>query len=526
MVSIGFLRRFLFAALPAWGKEKANKAAFRRLLRELRADRAGIYDPILNRLSKSFAEGLADLEAIAGKLLPVYKATIAGNDADARTSELDVIRSMLRGAGLELASFAFDTLKDEVFAKGAKSVDDIDDAFKARLAIFEGAGFKEISTGLGTNRRIAALCEFDFTSILEPFKIGGAGRAELGSCHAGLVAENLLDLYFLLCNLKPDAGTAAVLSALTESVAVQGDGFEQSSADLRGLSELLGGKLEPERLGAIIRCIQGNPGLELRSADDDARGLDRIVTTLKEEFGKKRREFVEIQERKDFDRKMHFLFGDVPLVPLEGYTQESSVILSDGGLIGYKYVLPMRILKSFLTLHFRAFVAPAVSALSVEADIIDKEFKIAIGDGVEAVNTVALAVAKFEEDMTVAAYSKSGTIVDQVSKGLLDASVKAKARRMIDEINASADRIIQSAFSRLSALRETLARLATDIRASSPALVLNAHYLVSLKPELVKGLLKSGHLVDSAIGLLRLFAVDLGKARKNLRPTDPPAIGT
>jgi len=524
MTHLGFIARFFLANLPVWGTDRMKKLALQRLIRKLKGDRVPIYDPIRDRLLRPFAEALVALKEAVDSLEPVYRATVVGNEADRRKSELDLARSLLRRSGLETTSLAFETIKDEVFAKGARTIGDIDALFAARILVFDDSAFKDCSLGIDNNRRIAALCDFDFDALLGNFRRQGQDSGTLGNAPAFPVGENLHDLYFLLEGLRIDSGTEDSLRLLAQSVSVAGHGVDECLASLSRIKDLLADRLESKRLGMVIRCIESDAELELRMDRIEGTCLAALVKGFRSDFAKRRKEYLEVQSRLDFEQKMKDLFGDIPLVPLEGYTEERGTVLAEGGLPGFKYIQPLRILKSFYSLHFRKTVAPAVSAIALEVDIVDRDFNKQIGDDVESVMAMAIALVKFEEDLTVGPFSRIGPIVETLPRMPLDGPVLTKARRLVDDINESADRVIQGSFLRLGVLRDTLARLAGDIRRPSPTLVLNAPYLLSTKPELVRGLLKAGQIVDKALAVLKLFAVDLSAAKKDLGKLEQTAV--
>ncbi len=510
MARYGFMSRLVLSFLPLFGSERTKRVALGFLIKELRADRVRVYEPLLNRLTPTFGDALAELQAATAALAPVYGATMGGKDASGRRLELQLARATLHSLGLELGALNFDTIREERFGDGPVKVEELDEVFGRRMEVLSDQRFKACAEGLGNNRRLADLCAFDFETLLGPFRRNSPGR--FGPCRAEPMIEGLLDLYFLIEGLDPGEKTERVLGLI---VAESGMG-EGGRAALSRLGELFAGPLKAARLGKVIRCAKGEPEYELRTARTEVDCLPALIRELRDSYYKARRAFVEAEARRLFEERMKGLFGDLALVPMEGYSEENAKRLGEEGFEPFRYVLPLRILRSFFSLHFTSLVTPAIGGFSIEADITDKGFKTALGDSVEAVSAVGATLLGFDQRIGAFILSELGPMLEREKREGEDRAGRLRASRLLARADEEADGLIQGAFSRLGALRGVLGRLAADLKEKSPNVVLNAHFLLTQKPELVKAIFKAGQNLDRLLDLLRNFAVDLEAAKTGL----------
>lgn len=510
MARYGFLIRLALSLLPLLGSERTRRVALGFLIRELRGDPLRVYDPLLNRLTPAFGAALAELQGLLARLGPAYGALLGGRVEAERRLELSLLRSTLRGFGLELSALSFEGIREELAQGGPVSMDEVDELFRRRMELFSDQKFRDCAEGLGQNRRLVDLGAFDFSSLLAAFPQRAPGR--LGPARAEPLHERLHDLYFLLEGLEPSDKTGRVLSHILSEAGVE----EDAPALLGALRRLLSGPLESRRLAKIIRCARGEPEFELRSGRAELGCLPAFVRELQDSYAGAKRVYLEGEARRAFEAKMKGLFGDLGLVPLDGYSEANGRRLAEAGLPAFRYVLPLQILRSFFALHFSSLVMPAVGELSIEADITDRAFKVALGDSVEAVAAMGEAIAGFDQRVASLYLAELGPMLEREKREGQDRSGRLRARQLLERADEEADRLVQSSFSRLGALRAVLARLAGDLREKSPALVLNAHFLLSQRPELVRGLLKAGQAVEGLLGVLRNFAVDLEAAKKGL----------
>lgn len=516
MASFGFLQRFLMLHIAVWGREKLKKQAFVRIIKELKKEKNGIYDPVRNRLTREFAEAVLALSGIAGRMLPVYRKTLTGNPDDRKKAETGLIEKVLQAFQLDLGSFRFEALSEEVLRRQGKGIRELDTAFKERLEVFKDDRFKHCCRGYGLNLRMAGLCAFDFISLLEPFRTSGAPLRGFSSCSAPRVMENLMDLYFLIHGLESEEAAETVFSALTEQAAADSRGPEEIHDDMENMKTLLAGPLECGRLALIIRCIMENPALELKTETVAADPLEDLTKSLVEEYRSGRHELIRIWTERSFQSRLHALFGERTLAVVEGYTPENSTLLFEAGLPEFRYMEPMRILKNFSEVFYKPIVHPAFQSFFLEAEFSDADFSEDLHEAVEGMGERGIALERFEKEMAIFSFSKIQPTIDLMQGGLADHASKAKAVKVVEKINEEADRIIQDYFAILTRLRTGMEKIRIDILAHGPELLRNTSFLKSKRPQLVTELERGVELLEKALRLLRMFSVDLEATKKDL----------
>lgn len=517
---MGMIVRLLVVALPAWGKERERRAALARLIRDIRERGPATYNPFTNRLSRRFAESVLELQRHVEGLAPIYRK-VEESSSGRRAVELRLLRNYVRSTGLDPSAFSFEGIATELSDKGGWEVEEADSLFSSRLAVFDTPAFRQFRTAYTRNLQLAALISFDFESLVLPFRRDVQAKdIGLRSAPAEFLLDNLQDLHFLVGALAPEASAETALESIAKVLQAPKEATEEACIHLRGATALIKDELSGDRLAALIRCAAGEPELELRTFAIEGDGLGKVVEAIAAEYWKKRNEYADESSRKRLDDRMKRIFGDIPLMPLEGYSEELSAALAEAGLGSFRYVLPLRILKTFIALHLSKVIRPALSRLGLEADIPDRSLASWLGDGIEALVALAESIDRLDQDLALGSRSGLVKLAEKLPQTGADLPERSKARRTVDEANTMADRIVQDAFGRFASIREMLQTLRDDLRSRAPAIILNAPFLLSKKPELVKGLEQALELVEQVSELLGAVAVDLGAARRSLAPKE------
>jgi len=511
------VQRFLLVYFPVWGKEKPRKRAFSTLIKKLRNKKELSYDPVRDILDAAFAESLLKLQRITNRLLPTYAKTVLGETENRQKTEAFLLATGLKKLNRDLNDFRFSVLSETIIQNEGRGLREMDSAFSNVLAIFTNDLFKEYNRGYEINLRLADLCSFDYASFLDHFVVNKDSPGIYHFCYGKLALEHLLDLFFLTNGLEIEDSVETVFALFTDQVAISDYGQEDLYKDLESLRNLLSSDFSSDMLADIIRCIKEDPAWEMKTTNSGADIFGDAVRVLTEDYQLERREFLRKRTEQDFLIHQKSLFGDRELLALGGYTQEIGTRLFNGGLPDFLYIRPLRIVKSFIEYFFQRQVYPALNSFFLEAEFVNPESKVTLRDAAEELDGLAKTIVKFEEDFVGASFSKINSIIERAANGFIDQTAKQRAKRTIDDINEEADRIIQRFFSRLALLYTSLMKIQIDMNARNPVLLQNAGTLSISKPGMIADLGNSVDLLEKVQRLLRMFAVDVEKAKENAR---------
>jgi hypothetical protein len=521
MVVLDWLKRLLSLLSLPGDPERAAKRGLAALLRDIERRGPRWYHPWSNRLDRRLAADFAGLKATAERMGTIYRTTIDQAPEAARPVLERLAERLLAGEGLNLAGLRFDRLRRDAAesaaaAPGGPGADDeleaVDALFKRRLAAFETEAARAAAAGVQLNLRYAALAAFRW-DYLSPAL---AGRAS--GVPASPLAGDLADLYYLLAGPRPDARTAAagraVFLALREEAAPPAYSAAAAEADWAALAAALSGPFAPDGFGRVVRAVHADAAFELREyagADDFRKTL---ADSLSADYAARRRAAAERLAAERLETLRAALFGDSPLLPVQGYSAELSGQLAAVQLPEFGSRQPLSVVKSFLAGVYLVRLRPAVSAAIVDLEYSDVGFRSALADAADALGALAEAIGVFERQAE--AFARAD-FLGGLAAGALEAADRAAADRAVRALNREADRLIQETFALGFDLSKRLRTLGGDLKSRRPELVANAQLIALRHPQTAAGLERTAAALDQFTALLRQLAVDSSAARGSVQ---------
>jgi len=153
------------------------------------------------------------------------------------------------------------------------------------------------------------------------------------------------------------------------------------------------------------------------------------------------------------------------IIDFVGYSDALNELLAAHQLPCFRYILPLRIVKTFSGTILATLVLKPLSEFTLNYACESKDFSISLSSAIDSISYLGRRVQTFEGDMTSAGRQFPGYF-KALADSFLDASEKSKFVTAIKQADASADAIIQSAFSSCSLLAEALDIILEDVKSS------------------------------------------------------------
>jgi hypothetical protein len=220
--------------------------------------------------------------------------------------------------------------------------------------------------------------------------------------------------------------------------------------------------------------------------------------------------------REALESRVRDVFGDSPLLPVTGWTDELSGELSSVQLPRLASTRSLSVVKSFLTSSYFSRIRPAIAAAAVELDFNDRNERTALSEAADEASRLHEEIAAFESWASEHGRSEFSRVVSSLPDAPSDNAGRLRARRAVEEANGIADRLIQDAFSRFGALRDRLASIRDDLRSRRGEIVANAGLVNVHKSDIARGVEEGARLFDITLDLLKRLAVDAADAQKTL----------
>jgi hypothetical protein len=504
----------MFVHLGGTSAQPAERKAFAALAAEIRKKGPAWYDPWSDEISPSFAahaSALGEACAVLARLL----APLADRPSAARVEGYLLDRE-LRRHGLSLEALGFEALAAE-FAERGDIVAAVDEAFRKRIELFRSKEFEDLAKGYDRCLRLAALCRYDFDGLLGCFAAAGGKRRSAAGAEA---AEAIDDLRFLVDGFAWGAETEELLDALESGAAKDPAGKAKDggrAAEALGrIGALLAGPLAPASLGAVVRAATLKLATEPRGWTERHDLRKATVDALLADYKEKRLTLMGRMAAAELEGKKKALFGDEQLLQVQGYSDDRNELFSEHQLPRFSYVLPLRIVKTFVETKLVSMVREPVSAFQLVLECSSTDFKDSLSSSIYAITTLRNRVTAFESDILSPARSPLPESIKALTTAFLDNAGKRIAAKAIEGADKEADSIVQEAFKASAELHVCIEQVLVDLKSSHPLLVQNARSLVAGHPEIVTGLEVTAKLLFDFLKLLRNFAVDTRKSRELL----------
>lgn len=383
----------------------------------------------------------------------------------------------------------------------------MDEIFNHRIGVFKTKAVQRYSLGFRELTRMAALWEFDFSGLLEPFGRKGA----YGACDAALVAPALRDLHFLVNGLE--IGREAVeVYALMRELTLGIGGAGDPAAEVVAVAAILAKELRADRIGAVARAA---------ASDVACEACAERLKELCDDYAAKRALQDESARAQELEARKRALFGDRELEGVLGYTDELSALFRENSLPGLAFAAPLAVIKTFTKAFYLTFIRGAISALLVDADFSDEDFHRALVAAFDDCSLVASELQALEDDLISPGSSRLMPVADALAKGRLDPAARRAAEDGITKTERRCDGIMRAAFSSFAALRTALDKLLIDLRAKQPEFIANAHYINRNMAKALSGLEESSRLLTLCLKNLRPFSADLGDLGRAIEKSSP-----
>ncbi len=180
----------------------------------------------------------------------------------------------------------------------------------------------------------------------------------------------------------------------------------------------------------------------------------------------------EIQDEQ-IERELTSLFNGAELLPSGAYNNETNAVLHANSTLGFKYILPYRILKTFLQVYLPDNVKNLLNDLVIEGFYVTPAWKKAFSDNVYTCLGIGEAIADFENSFGADQQNSIAVLQSYIKDSHKDKDFYKKLESMVLRINDQAKDIIQRHTSNLFSLYKQIGELLEDAKRPSGEIIEN-----------------------------------------------------
>lgn len=469
--------------------EVQKKQLLKKMENELRSFEPRIYKD--GFLDANFGEALYVLYKNTKELDDLFSLTISPTDIQRRKrfeSQL-IITGYSEEMQELMESLSYENKKKEILSE---TISEDRVYFRQRknlerlLKELNSDEFKRMDKEILSLRQFSDFCRFNFVQFLQVFDsnfIPADFSYKPKYTPVSIIkAVNLLeDFYYQVEGLKITTTTADQIKALL-MLKTNGSVTELEIMNyvgcLKKINYTLTKILSADKIKAIIRMAKEDSSFEPEVAKYTDFPRQEFANMMQSRFNSEE-ERIKTEIQNDLiTNEMTKLFKGLSLETVYGYDESVDEMLQQNTDLSLKWVLPMRILKSFLKIYISPGIKNLLNDLVIEGFFSNPLYKSNFSSTVFNIINADEALKEFEHQFTAGQPYNSAVMQGYITDSHKDKDFYNKLSKMVMEVNKMAHDLMQNITTELSSLHKVMGELLADSKKPSSEIISNVKVLM------------------------------------------------
>lgn len=469
--------------------EVQKKQLMKKLDSEIRE-----FNPLICRagmLQPNFGEAIYGLYKNCRPLDNLFSTTLSLNDIPRqRRFEAQLVITAYSSSDQEaLADLSFERRKQAVLAED-KNPDRVymrqRQQMEKLIKELNSETFKRMDMDLLNLRQLVELCHYSFIPFLQAFDTSFIpGDISYKPSYIEVPASkalNLLeDLYYQTSGLKLTTTTGEAVLALAQ-LRKGGDltDSEKNSylGNLKKIRYILDRILNPDKLKALIRYCKQDSSYEPKVASYTGSPRQDFANMIQGRFdAEEQRIKTEIQDEKITEDVMA-LFPGMTLEDVGNYNQTYNEILQNEVSMSFKWILPLRILKTFLKIYLPPASKTLFNDIVIEGFFNNPTYKSSFSSIVYSAINAEEELEAFEASFGNDKPNSIAVLESYIKDSKKDKDFFKRLEKMVNDINNQAHEYLQNIVANLGSLYKQMGELLADAKKPSSEIISNLKVLM------------------------------------------------
>ncbi len=471
--------------------EVQKRVQMRKLENELRSQ-----EPIIFKNGKvlpNFAEAIRILYTNTKPLNDLLSATIYSPDVprNLRFENQLVLTGFSAQTQNLVASLEYENRKSEIESKSAMTTSQLFDRqhknLEKILHELNSEQFKKIDYDLNILHQFGDFCRFNFVTVLQIFDpnfISADSRYHPSYLEIPVEKiENVLeDLYFITRGLNITKSTSNAISALltltTGSSLAHQYTEESLKENLKKIAFILRHIISPERIRLLICYAKGDLNYAPKFATYSDSARKHFSEMIQSKFKSDEQRIKSEMQDERINSELHNLFGTTELLTLSGYNNEMNAKLLANSSVSFTWIMPMRILKTFLAIYLSDSIRSILNDLIVEGFFNNPQYKSDFASDVFAALESSKAIQDFENSFSSGEPNSVAMLEGFIHDSHNDPEFFRKLENMVSTINDQASKIISREINSIHRLSNHITEIMQDAKKPTSEIISNLKVLM------------------------------------------------
>ncbi|MBR6341873.1 MAG: hypothetical protein IKR64_08215 [Treponema sp.] len=469
--------------------EVQKKQQLKKLDAELREFEPCIYKN--GNLQPNFAEAIYNLYKNTKVLDDLFMTTVSSSDIP-RQHRFEA-QLILTGYSREyqeiIAGLSFEARKEEIMNEPQNSERIyIHQKTQCEKVIKElnSESFRRIDKDILALRQLVDFCHIMFVPLLQIFDLNFRAadfnyKPEYTEIPITKAVNLLEDLYYQISGMKITTSIAdqvIALAQLRKGSVLSNDESEIYLTSLKKINYIITKILTVDRLKALVRMAKQNVTYEPDVASYTGSPRQEFANIFQTRFDADEQKIKSEIQDEQITSEVSALFKNNKLDTLFGYNAESNAMLQPTVTLSFQWVLPMRILKTFLRIYLTDGVKGLLNDLVIEGFFNNPTYKSEFSTTVYAAINAAVKLQEFEDSFGNDQHNSIAVMQSYVTDSHKDKDFYRKLEKMVVTTNNEAHELLQAITANLHTLYRYLGELLADSKKPSSEIISNLKVLM------------------------------------------------
>ena len=346
--------------------------------------------------------------------------------------------------------------------------------------------FKKMDSDILSLRQLVEFCHYNYTPFLQAFDSGFIPsdftyQPSYKEVPATTAMNLIEDIYYQASGLVITTSTADAVLALAQlrkGSDLTMDEKKGYLGNLKKINYILTKILSAEKLKTLIRLCHQDVAFEPQVAKYTGSPRQDFANMMQARFDSdEQRIKTEIQDE-TISSEVASLFPDIALEEVGSYNQLYNKLLQEEVSMSFKWILPLKILKTFLTIYLPETAKSLLNDIVIEGFFNNPAYKSNFSSIVFAAINADKDIKAFEDSFGGDQKNSIAVLESYVKDSKKDKDFFKKLEKMVNGINDDAHKVLQSICTTLNALSRELGELLADAKKPSSEIISNLKVLM------------------------------------------------
>ena len=295
-------------------------------------------------------------------------------------------------------------------------------------------------------------------------------------------ALNLLeDLYYQISGLKITTVTGDMVIALAKlrnGGDISPEESEKYLGNIKRINYIITKIIPTDRLKLLIRYCKQDEQYEPKVAEYTGSPRQEFANMLQSRFESDEQRIKSELQDDQISEEVNALFPNTELEEVSSYNQRYNVLLQTDTSLSFQWILPIRILKTFLHSYLSSGVKALLNDIVIEGFFNNPVYKSNFSSVVFSAINAEAEVQGFEDSFGTDQRNSIAVLESYIKDSKKDKDFYKRLEKLVQGINNDAYRIVQGQVTVLHSLYMELGELLADAKKPSSEIISNLKVLM------------------------------------------------